>query len=59
MLYVNDFFSRDDDDDIEEISEAAKGTAPITSFFMQKVGDKKTQRHKFFQERHMEQVVDF
>lgn len=46
-------------DDDEEIDEAAKGTAPITSFFVQKTTPDTINRSRFFVERKLQQVYDF
>eukprot|EP00112_Aurelia_sp_Birch-Aquarium-sp1_P026150 Seg909.14 transcript_id=Seg909.14/GoldUCD/mRNA.D3Y31 product="Ribonuclease H2 subunit A" protein_id=Seg909.14/GoldUCD/D3Y31 len=44
-------------EDDEDIAEDVKNVAPITSFFTSKTKDKEIQRHKFFKERHLEQVT--
>lgn len=46
-------------DDDEEIDEAAKSTAPITSFFVQKTAPDTINRSRFFVERKLQQVYDF
>ncbi|XP_057310865.1 ribonuclease H2 subunit A-like isoform X2 [Hydractinia symbiolongicarpus] len=45
-------------DDNEEVDEAAKGTAPITSFFGQQKKVQTVDRSKFFTERKLLQVYD-
>ena len=44
-------------EDDEDIAEDVKDVAPITSFFTSKTKEKEIQRHKFFKERHLEQVA--